>query len=275
MSNELGGNEWGKWAQKVLADVWPSPETFAGLKKQADAATESFYKLQEELVTKGSDVTSAFLEFPATKSMIQQATTALDSLELEAHKSFCNCISNPHMKDLAIQFQNLNKQTTEALEVAMAHPTALDAKEKYNELSKQTAEAYAALIKQSPAARNAANTVYNAVEQVDTLCREHPVLCSLAAAGLFGAVFPGTILGSIGFDKEGPRKKSWAAWIQSTVYGAEVPAGSLFSRLQRFGMVGVPGEGRAAMVGGPVAALLLAQMKRDWTPEGCKMFEKQ
>ncbi|KAF8459420.1 hypothetical protein BGX38DRAFT_1148528 [Terfezia claveryi] len=269
-----GGNEsnsgWGKWAQKAISDIWPSPETLAGLKKQADASTESFYKLQEELLAKGTDVTSAFLEFPTTKAVISQTTTALNSLELEAHKSFCNCINDPSMKVLAIQFQTLNKQTSEALENVKAHPTALDAREKYNELSKKSTEAYAALIKQSPAARDAVNTVQKAVEQVDAICRKHPVLCGLVAAGVVTAIFPGMILGLVGFDQKGPRKGSWAALVQSTVYGAKVPKSSLFWALQSWGMVGVPGDVMVRMVGGPVVALLLAQMKRDWSPEGCK-----
>jgi len=274
----------GRWAQNALGDVWPSAETLAGLKKHADATTESFYKLQEQLLAKGADVTATFLEFPATKAVIKQTTTALGSLELEAHKSFCNCINDPRMKDLAIQFQDLNKQTSEALEYVKAHPTALDAKEKYNELSKRTAEAYAALIEQSPAARDAANTVQKAVEQIDTLCRDHPTLCSWVASGLVWAIFPstilgsilpGTILGSIGFDKKGPRKGSLAAWAQSAVYGSTgVPGGSVFSVLQKWGMVGVPGELKATVVGGPAAALLLAQMKRDWSAEGCKALTK-
>jgi len=153
----------------------------------------------------------------------------------------------------------------------MANPTAIDAKEKYNEFLKKTTEAYATLIEQNPTARDVANTVQKAVEQVEALCSEHPVLCGLVATGLVVAIFPSTILGQIGFDKKGPRKGSWTAWIQSTVYGAKVPKGSLFSVLQGWGMVGVLGEGRAVMVGGPVAALLLAQMKRDWSPEGCKV----
>ena len=45
-----------KWAQKAIDDVWPSPETVASLKKQAIDATGSFYKLQEELATKGAYV---------------------------------------------------------------------------------------------------------------------------------------------------------------------------------------------------------------------------
>ena len=55
-----------------------------GLKKQAGIATGNFYKLQEEL-----------LENPATKAVIKQTTAALESLEVEAHKSFCNCINDP------------------------------------------------------------------------------------------------------------------------------------------------------------------------------------
>jgi len=207
--------------------------------------------------------------------VIKQTTSALGSLELEAHKSFCNCISDPEMKHLAIQFQNLNKQTSEALEHVKAHPTARDAKEKYNELSERTTEAYAALIQKNPAARDAANTVKKAVEQVDILCRDHPVQCGLVAAALVGAIFPGMILWSVGFDKAGPRKESGAAWAQSTVYGARVPKGGLFPELQKWGMVGVPGEVRVALVvGGPIAAMLLAQMKRDWSPEGCKALMK-
>lgn len=234
----------GIWAQNVFNDMWPSPETLGGLKKQA---TESFYKLQEleEHVAKGSDVTNAFLELPATKAVITQATTALDSLEREAHKSFCNCINDPHMKDLAIQFQILNKQTSEALENAIAHPTALDAKERYNELSKQTTEAFAALISQSPAAK----IVQQAVEQADYQCRNHPALCSFLVRKAFPKASASVIL-SLMFDKEGPRKRSWAAWVQSTVYRKMVP-----------------GEVRATMA---VVALLQAQMKRDWSPEGCK-----
>jgi len=212
----------GRWAQNALGDVWPSAETLAGLKKHADATAENFYKLQEELFAKSADAAAAFLEFPTTKAVITQATTALDSLELEAHKSFCN---NPRMKHLAIQFQNLNKQTSEALEYAKAHPTALDAKEKYNELLKRTAEAYAALIEQSPAARDAANTVQKAVEQVATLCGDYPMPCH---------------------------------WVAS-----KVSRGSLFS---------VWGVGM--MVGGPSASFLLAQMKRDWSVEGCKALMK-
>jgi len=224
----------GKWAQKSLSDIWPSAETLTGLKKQADSSTESFYKLQGELLAKGADVTATFLEFPATKAVIKQTTTALDSLELEAHKSFCNCISDPHMKHLATQFQDLNKQTSEALENVKAHPTALDAKEKYNEHWKRAIEAYAALIEQSPAARDAANTAQKAVGQAVTLYRNYPMVCSWVASG--------------------------------------VPGGSLFSV---WGMVGVPVEVRAAMmVGRPIAALLLAQMKRDWSPEGCKALMK-
>ncbi|RPB29541.1 hypothetical protein L211DRAFT_844512 [Terfezia boudieri ATCC MYA-4762] len=109
-----GGNE--SNPSLAISGIWPSPETLAGLKKQALSSTESFYKVQEELIAKGTDVTSAFLEFPATKAVISQTTTALDSVEREAHKSFCNCINDPRMKDLAIQFQTLNKQTAEALE---------------------------------------------------------------------------------------------------------------------------------------------------------------
>lgn len=251
--------------------MWPSPETVGGLKKQTDAATETFYKLQANT---GTDITNAFLASSATKAMIARATTALDSLELEAHKSFCNCINDPQMKDLAIQFQALNKQTSEALENSKAHPTALDAKEKYNELSKQTTEAYAALIAQSPAARNAAKTVQRTLEQADSLCRSHPVLCRLIATKLVTAIFPGAILLPIGFDTQGQWKGSLAASVQSTVYGPTVPRGSPFSVLQSWGMKGVPGEARAAMVGGPIAALLLTQMKRDWTPEGCKELAK-
>ena len=37
------------------------------------------------------------------------------------------------------------------------------------------------------------------------------------------------------------------------------------------GDVGVLGEVTAGMVGGPVAALLLAEMKRDWSLEGCNV----
>ena len=222
-----------------------------------------------ELLAKGTDVASAFLGFPATKAVINQATTALDSLELEAHKSFCNCINDPRMKHLAIQFQDLNKQTSEALENVKAHPTAIDVKEKYNEISKRTTEAYAALLEQNPIARDAVNAVQKAVEQVDTLCREHPVLYGLLAAGLVKVIFPG-IMRPVGFDKEGPRKGSWAAWFQGGVYGAMVPKGSLFSMLQSWGVLGVPG---GAMVG-PIVALLLAQRRRDWSQEGCKELIK-
>ncbi|RPB18973.1 hypothetical protein L211DRAFT_853609 [Terfezia boudieri ATCC MYA-4762] len=272
-----GGNEstpsFGKWAwaHKAISDVWPSPETLAALKKQAlKTSTESFYKAQEELLAKGTDVKSAFLEFPATKAVISQAATALDSVELEAHKSFCNCINDPGMKDLAIQFQTLNKQTSKALENVKAHPTALDARETYNELSKKTTEAYAALINQSSAARDAVNIVQKAVEQVDTMCREQPVLCGMVAAGLVMAISPSMILGPVGFDEKGPRKRSWAAFVQSKVYSAMAPKDSLFGVLQSWGMVGMPGDVMVRMVGGPVVALLLAQMKRDWSSEGCK-----
>jgi len=258
----------GNWAQKAIGDVWPSPETLTSLKKQAVAATGSFYKFQEELVAKGADVTSTFLEFPPTKAVITQATTALDTLEREAHRSFCNCLNDPLMKDLAIQFQNLNKQTSEALENVKAHPTALDAKTKYNELSKQTTEAYAAFIVQSPAARNAANTVQNAVEQADTLCRVHPVLCGLILSGLIKVIFPGTV-----FDKEGPGKKLLEAWAQRTV-GAKESNGSPLLVMQNWGMKGALGEAGPMAVGGPIAALLLARMKRDWSPEGCKNLMK-
>ena len=186
--------------------------------------------------------------------MILQANTALDSLEREAHWSFCNCISDPHMKDLAIQFQNLNKQTSEALENLKANPTAQDAKKTYGELSKKTAEAYATFIKQSPAARNAAKTVQNAVEQVDTLCKVHPVLCGLISAGLVRAISP---VGS------GPGKMLLTAL-------AKGPKGSLLSVMQGLGMKEVLGEAGSIVVGGPIATLLLARMKRDWSVEGCK-----
>jgi len=243
----------GKWAQKT------SLMTLASLKKQATAATEGVYKLQEELAAIGSDVTSTVL-----KAVITQATTTLGSLDIEVHKSFCNCINDPRMKDLAIQFQRLNKQTSEALENIVAHPNASDAKERFHQLSKQTTEAYAALIKQSPAARNAANTVKKAVEQVDALCRERPVLCRWVATGLANKIFPGMT------GLAGPL----TAWVQSTMHGTYEPKGTLFSAAHRWEMGGMPIEAGAAIVGGPVAALLLVQMKRDWSPESCKNLIK-
>jgi len=191
--------------------------------------------------------------------VITQATTALGSLDLEVHKSFCNCINDPRMKDLAIQFQHLNKQTSEALENIKAHPNASDVKERFNQLSKQTTEAYAALIEQRPAARIAANTVKKAVGQVDALCREHPVLCRLVATGLVNTIFPGMT------GLAGPL----TAWVQSTTHGTYEPKGTLFSVAHRWEMGGVL-EAGVGIVGGPLAALLLARMKRDWSPESCK-----
>ncbi|KAM7183068.1 hypothetical protein V8F33_013826 [Rhypophila sp. PSN 637] len=44
------------------------------------------------------------------------------------------------------------------------------------------------------------------------------------------------ILGAFGFGPLGPIAGSLAAFIQSTVYGAAVPAGSLFALLQRLAM---------------------------------------
>jgi len=171
------------------------------------------------------------------------------------------------MKDLAIQFQHLNKQTSEALENIVAHPNAADVKERFNQLSKQTTEAYAALIEQRPAARDAANTVKKAVKQVDTLCRERPDLCRWVAATLVNAIFPGMTLLP---DQNGLRQGPLTAWIQSTTHGTYEPEGTLFSVAHRWEMGGVPIKAGVAIVGGPVAALLLLQMKRDWSPESCK-----
>ncbi|KAF2811207.1 uncharacterized protein BDZ99DRAFT_415695 [Mytilinidion resinicola] len=69
--------------------------------------------------------------------------------------------------------------------------------------------------------------------------REHPVytavIVTIVALGVLYLLWP-WVVSALGFGEAGPVAGSWAARFQA-MYGPEVPAGSLFSALQRLGMV--------------------------------------
>ncbi|KAM7190796.1 hypothetical protein V8F20_009592 [Naviculisporaceae sp. PSN 640] len=85
-------------------------------------------------------------------------------------------------------------------------------------------------------AYDAANT---AAEAVFNFKRDHPVafagLLTIIAVGILVVLAP-VVVEALGFAELGPVEGSFAAWWEST-YAGFIPKGSLFSYLQRLGMV--------------------------------------
>ncbi|KAI9870136.1 MAG: hypothetical protein M1823_008841, partial [Watsoniomyces obsoletus] len=59
-----------------------------------------------------------------------------------------------------------------------------------------------------------------------------------ASTGALGAIGTTHILPAVGFGAAGIKAGSIAAGVQASLYGAAVPAGSVFATLQSWGMTG-------------------------------------
>ncbi|TEB38453.1 hypothetical protein FA13DRAFT_1726126 [Coprinellus micaceus] len=95
---------------------------------------------------------------------------------------------------------------------------------------------------------------------------DHPCLFELVALTLVLEI-PGLwliqpILGVVGFSTNGPVKGTLAARIQSKVYGARVPKGSVFSKLQKAGMSGFWVSNRLRLGTAAAVAQVLARCNK-------------
>ncbi|KAI8627393.1 hypothetical protein F5Y19DRAFT_442992 [Xylariaceae sp. FL1651] len=93
--------------------------------------------------------------------------------------------------------------------------------------------------KMGPAMAEAYDRASEAADNVFQFAKDHPVatagLLTIIAVGLLVILAP-MVVEALGFAELGPVEGSFAAWWQST-YAGYVPAGSLFSFLQRLGMI--------------------------------------
>jgi len=100
------------------------------------------------------------------------------------------------------------------------------------------------IIKEGSPLREAMKDAYekalDAAAAVLGFARDHPVLtgvfCVVIALGILMLLAP-AVIHALGFGILGPVEGSWAAAWQSSVYGGTVRAGSLFSYLQKLGML--------------------------------------
>ncbi|KIM35797.1 hypothetical protein M413DRAFT_79042 [Hebeloma cylindrosporum] len=83
--------------------------------------------------------------------------------------------------------------------------------------------------------RYAYDTASRLIEAMWQFAKDHPLFVALVALGILVILAPWAVR-ALGFGELGPVKGSFAAWWQST-YAGYVLAGSLFSFLQRLGMV--------------------------------------
>jgi hypothetical protein len=75
-----------------------------------------------------------------------------------------------------------------------------------------------------------------AISEAVGFAREHPAYCTLIALGILVALGLPWAIEALGFAELGPLEGSFAAWWQAR-YAGYVPKGSLFSFLQRLGMI--------------------------------------
>ncbi|KAM7209773.1 hypothetical protein V8F06_014844 [Rhypophila decipiens] len=90
-----------------------------------------------------------------------------------------------------------------------------------------------------PAMEKAYDAANTAAEAVFVFKRDHPVafagLLTIIAVGVLVALAP-VVVEALGFAELGPVEGSFAAWWEST-YAGFIPKGSVFSYLQRLGMI--------------------------------------
>jgi hypothetical protein len=86
-----------------------------------------------------------------------------------------------------------------------------------------------------PAVKEAMDKAMAVLETVEGFVKEHPVMCTVIALGVLVILAPWAVE-ALGFGELGPIEGTFAAAWQSR-YAGYVPKGSLFSFLQRCGMV--------------------------------------
>lgn len=93
--------------------------------------------------------------------------------------------------------------------------------------------------------------------------KDHPVIVTGAVAVGFGVAVVATGPALLGFTAAGVAPGSVAASVQAAMYGAAVPAGSLFAQMQSVGVLGTTLATKAA--GGVIVAIPSMSAANRWS----------